>query len=342
MRKYFYAANNSFKVLDLWRLISQQAVSFKRRKHLSLLHFTVFEYCKQHLIFQKKMTMNHSHNEEEEQEKFSEDPEEQLNIENDILKLKLKAEHGGNFEMEGELPPEIENAFLKNVIEFEHQFANATSQKLHDVMGNPVFAPAAELSDEEIEVALEKAEDMLGQYEIEVDYRSDYPARLKYQFITEELILKETHFFHVPGMTMHFIYEEFHPNYQMDLEDCAHKFYDNWMEQSIGEFSYQVIYSLRKDAAVKLPSEEIAARFKNIFDSFHSFDNGSFTIDNMAFDVKEEKEKKTGNATVQGHVSYEATLENGELQHFEADYEMLLVYEECWCIQTLRWPGFVW
>jgi hypothetical protein len=48
-----------------------------------------------------------------EEEKFSDDPEEQLKIENDILKLKLQAELGGAFEGEEGLSPDLENIFLK-------------------------------------------------------------------------------------------------------------------------------------------------------------------------------------------------------------------------------------
>ena len=42
--------------------------------------------------------------EENEEEKFSDDPEEQMKIENELLKLKLSAELGGTFEALSKIP----------------------------------------------------------------------------------------------------------------------------------------------------------------------------------------------------------------------------------------------
>jgi hypothetical protein len=49
---------------------------------------------------------------QEEEEKFSEDPTENMKIENEFLKIKMKAQYGDGFFMsegDGSLPPEIEN-----------------------------------------------------------------------------------------------------------------------------------------------------------------------------------------------------------------------------------------
>ena len=48
------------------------------------------------------------------------DPEENLRMENEILKLKLKAELGTEPHFMNNVPSEIENEFLKNVLAFEH------------------------------------------------------------------------------------------------------------------------------------------------------------------------------------------------------------------------------
>lgn len=48
-----------------------------------------------------------------EEEKFSYDPEENLCMQNDFLKMKMMAESGAWFGGEGGLPPDIENQFLK-------------------------------------------------------------------------------------------------------------------------------------------------------------------------------------------------------------------------------------
>ena len=53
----------------------------------------------------------------------SSDEEEKLKAENDFLKMKIMLERGATFGGDNsELPAEIENAFLNNVMAFEKQF----------------------------------------------------------------------------------------------------------------------------------------------------------------------------------------------------------------------------
>ncbi|RYD70282.1 MAG: hypothetical protein EOP53_25700, partial [Sphingobacteriales bacterium] len=65
------------------------------------------------------------------EEKFSDNEEENLRIENELLRLKMSAQFGDAFKMESmhDVPPEIENKFLQNIMEFEEQFNSAGSTK---------------------------------------------------------------------------------------------------------------------------------------------------------------------------------------------------------------------
>src|SRR5438128_1432314 len=176
----------------------------------------------------------------EEEEIFSDDPEEQLKIENDILKLKLQAELGADFKGDEELSPDIENIFLKNVLEFEHQFANASFETVFEILGSPVVDKEADLNDKEIERALAFIEELMEQKGIVVDYAEEYDKRVKYKFVTEELFDKEATLIDIPGMTTHFIYEEFHPNHASDIRDRAETFFKHWEERSFDENSIEL------------------------------------------------------------------------------------------------------
>ena len=55
-------------------------------------------------------------NESPDEEKFSDDADENLRLQNEFLKLKMMAESGAYFGGSGNLPPEIENQFLNNII----------------------------------------------------------------------------------------------------------------------------------------------------------------------------------------------------------------------------------
>ena len=56
---------------------------------------------------------------------LSDDPEENLRMENELLRLKMQAELGGNSFTSPGLNPQIENEFLKNVVDFDNSHANS-------------------------------------------------------------------------------------------------------------------------------------------------------------------------------------------------------------------------
>src|ERR1017187_4045975 len=93
---------------------------------------------------------------------LSDDPEENLRMENELLRLKLKAELGAESHSAEDLDPGIENEFLKNVMAFEQNWANAKPAKVYDLLGKPDFKKVGDLNDEKIEEELEKITDLLS------------------------------------------------------------------------------------------------------------------------------------------------------------------------------------
>lgn len=280
--------------------------------------------------------MNDDQNEEE---KFSEDPEEQLKIENDILKLKLQAELGGAFSGDEGLSPDIENAFLKNVLEFEHQFANSSSKTVMEILDNPSVQKEGDLNDKEIEQALITLEELMEQKGIVVDYSEDYGNRVKYKFITEELFQHEAAFVNVPGMTMHYIYEEFHPNHKLDIKGNAETFFRNWTERSFDENSFELAKELIVDNGTTLTRNELLQKMQWMFNSYVRFENAHFSINDVSFELHEEG---MGLGFAEGTVSYDAVLENGEVQHYAGSYKLYMQYDNWWSIFFFHWPGFKW
>jgi hypothetical protein len=144
------------------------------------------------------------------------DKEEQMKAENDFLKLKLMLENGAKFggTEDSEVPAEIENIFLKNVIEFERQFENQKMVKVFDKIQRPThFKPSAEVPDHEIETAYKEVLNYLSQYGINMDVCSpNISTRELYRFVIEELFDCEMEDMSMPGWTYNFIYDEFHPD----------------------------------------------------------------------------------------------------------------------------------
>ena len=156
--------------------------------------------------------------------------EENLQNENEFLKMKLMLEQGAQFsnmQTDGKLPTEIENQFLKNIIEFEKQFEEHKTIKVFDRIERPAhFKPVNEIPDDEIDNAWDELDEYLHKYGIELSVCSpNISKRELYRFTTEELFNHEMDDMNVPGMMSCFTYDEFYPDYIYDntniaLHDC--------------------------------------------------------------------------------------------------------------------------
>src|SRR4051812_28178095 len=118
------------------------------------------------------------------EEKFSDDPTENLHIENQILRLKMQAESGAFFGHEDhELPPEVENDFLKQVQAFEDAWQHVKQVTVHELLGRPAHKPANMLTDAQLEKELQKLFDLMEAHDVYLDMIGTYDSRIIYRFI---------------------------------------------------------------------------------------------------------------------------------------------------------------
>ena len=79
--------------------------------------------------------------------------DDRLKAENDFLKMKLMLEHDAQFggDENSELPADIENEFLNNMLAFEKQFEERKRVKVFDKIGRPQqFKPVSDIPEAEI------------------------------------------------------------------------------------------------------------------------------------------------------------------------------------------------
>src|SRR5690348_10684754 len=96
---------------------------------------------------------------------------EKQQIENDILKMKLMLETGAKIHSfsDPDVPPEIENYFLQNVMEFERQYKADRKISVFEKIGRPDhFRPVTELVDQQIDYEWEKLKALLCRHNIEL------------------------------------------------------------------------------------------------------------------------------------------------------------------------------
>lgn len=276
------------------------------------------------------------------EEKFSDDPRENLHIENQLLKLKLQAESGAYFGNEdSDLPPEIENDFLKQVQAFEEAWQHVKQVKVYERLNHPDFKKEDLLSDTEIEEELKKMHELLEEHNMHLDTLADYEPRVIYRFITEELFQHETDDLQLPGWTTNFIYEEFHPNHKMDIKNRAIEFFDGWFQMKLGEYSWELSEDFVLPNGIVLSKQEVISKLKLVFESFACFDHWDYEIEDISFQWDDNQSKGLGHA--EGQVEYEAVMENGEIVNLKGPFKFYMANEEGWWnIFYFIFPGFNW
>jgi hypothetical protein len=132
---------------------------------------------------------------------------------NEAKRRQLRERYGAEFHLgEGEIPPDIEHRWLSDIEEFERQFEAADRVTVRQFLGNPVLRPLGQLPSCELEQELEVIRGMLRANNIEVTFDREISSAEAYRFLTEEVMLQEIANVRIPGLTLNFLYDEFHPN----------------------------------------------------------------------------------------------------------------------------------
>ena len=75
---------------------------------------------------------------------------EELGTENELMKLKMMAEFGGNFVGSDDIPADVENQFLKQIISFHKQHESSGLTTVYKFIGEPEYNHVNDMSDKEL------------------------------------------------------------------------------------------------------------------------------------------------------------------------------------------------
>ncbi len=148
--------------------------------------------------------------------------------ENKKKRKELEEQFGMEFmETSDDADPEIINQFLNNVQAFEEAWESAENKKVAELIGCTEFKKIENLAPDELESEIELILDMYEEHNINISVleKDDVTDEEFYRFLTEELPGHETEFLPIDGMTLNFIYEEFHPNDRLDARDTIEWFF---------------------------------------------------------------------------------------------------------------------
>ncbi len=265
--------------------------------------------------------------------------EEKLKAENDFLKMKLMLERGAAFNINGnkELPAEIENEFLNNIIAFGKQFEEHKTIKLFDKIGKPLhFKQVNEIPDSDIDKAWNELNDYLNKYGIDLGVCSPgITNRELYRFTTEELFDHEMDDMNLPGWTISFIYDEFHPD---PVYDNSRMVEQNLFHDIFGKIDLFYKLDYDKDGFVfnnkpyekSEPFFKMINQFKSLFDEIEL---AGYTTSNCVV--------QDTDCIVKGN--YQAIAKNrDEIIVYKGKYTVELVLKETghWYFKNIQIDGF--
>lgn len=279
----------------------------------------------------------------ENEEQFSNDPNENAKMENEFLKLKMNAQFGADF-FSGKdgLPPEIENLFLKNVLAFEENHAKAEYVTIYQRINKPNFKPISELKSEaEVSNALNELIAVLEQHDIRLDIcDGPYPDEMIYRFITEELLMQEIEKKNDFGTSV-FIYEEFHPNHKADIERITKDFLEHWIDRDVDGLGHELASDIITAQDTVIPVAQLSNKLTHFFESYQRFNNLDDVINEVSFKLSEEG---TSMGHAEGFLAYTAILENSaETITFKGPFKLYMALSYgYWEVVYFVMPGFNW
>lgn len=144
--------------------------------------------------------------------------EEEIQNENEFLKMSLMAEFGGEFIDNNNLPAEIENRFLKEIQKFHRLQINTLPVIIYDLLGCPEYDRPNDLSDEELEKQILFFQTALAKKQIAVITLSKVGNREFYRFIVEDVFKMETMEFKSKNFSMNIIYEDLYPSEEANVK----------------------------------------------------------------------------------------------------------------------------
>ncbi len=213
--------------------------------------------------------------------------EEEKKFENELKKLKIIAEHGASFfeNDENNIPADIESKWLNNIMAFEDASKNLVRKKIKEILKNPFFTPANNLSDQQLSVALKDVQNLLAKHNICLDSIYNASERELYSFITTDFLNEEIEIMNIPGMVSHFTYEDFCPNHKEEIKSSAEEIIKTLFSEDLSHLSNMILQKIEYNN-VEIEDKTFITQLKDILKGL------KLELRKIAFNTVEINEEK--------------------------------------------------
>jgi hypothetical protein len=201
--------------------------------------------------------------------------DEELHMENQMLKMDLEQKIGKPFQLNiasedmPEIPLAVENQFLKHMSLFENQMRTAKEVTVYELLGKPAIKPLAAIKTPKALVKqIDRLQVLLQKHHIIVDFLGQYAPEIIYAFLADELMMKQVPNVSVPGFVSHFIYEEFHPNHELNITVKVKNFMNQVFNPDSEEDALK--WSLHGEESIQLNEQHLSfEEFHEVLNTYH-------------------------------------------------------------------------
>jgi hypothetical protein len=219
----------------------------------------------------------------------------ELGTENELMKLKMMAEFGGNFMGSEDIPPEVENQFLKQIISFHKQHENSKITTVYSFIGEPEYNHVNDMNDKEVARELKRLLKIMEKNGVSLSVLAETPKREIYRFLTEELFKHEIEDVKVKGWMNQFIYEEFHPNPEYDVRNAVTACVQSIFNKGHVFFDEHYSEDMKDSLGLSIDLDDFRGRIENFWSKSNNVKLDHFNFNKVEID----KEKGTGYAECQ-------------------------------------------
>lgn len=275
-------------------------------------------------------------------------PEEQ-HLENELLKLKMMAEKGATFVDGGTSNDPIrERQFLERILAFEENIRNNATTNFATSVGRPSLPPFDELKDTStatLDKLIKEAFNFYTKKGVDIGFKYKYPPETVYKFLVEELPdLPNYYGKGGKGFIIGVLYEEHHPNYGGDLQECFEDFIEEYEGLDIAGLK-RSFADYQQVNGTNYPTQDMMERLKEHLETIDHVSHLEYTLQHTSYQMEYaqnehgEEEAVDGAGFVEGIVNMTLQLKNGEEQYLSGPFKIDFHYHFGWEIVFAHFPG---
>ena len=216
------------------------------------------------------------------------------------------AEFGGSFIGTEEVPPELEQQFLKQIINFQKKHEQSKLVTVYKYIGEPAYNHVNDLSDKEVVKDLTRLQKLMARKGVVLSVLAETPRREVYRFITEELFKIEVEDIKLKGWVNQFIYEEFHPNVEYDVRSAVYYCLQTIFNKGHAFLDDYFSEDLQDSIGLSTDTDEMKEKIESFWSKFNNTKLEQYDVESSQID------KGSGIANVVCNVCYKTQSEKGK------------------------------